>query len=131
VCSGPRALPAAVQAISTARKTATRAPCELAGNLINGCSTILSSRRGDDSGPKDHENIRALKWRDPQTHEQGQCTVAELVDLIRAHTLVYVSDDAFERTALVKVVDANPPYLRSWARGQWGNDLLTLPSFDS
>ena len=35
--------------------------------------------------------------------------MAELVALVRAHTLVYVSDEAFERTAIVRVVDADPP----------------------
>jgi hypothetical protein len=83
----------------------------------------------DDSGQIAHEHIRAIRWRDA-AHRQGQSTVAELVELIRANTLVYVSDDAFERTALVRVVDANPPYVRSWAHGEWGNDLLVLPRFD-
>ena len=85
----------------------------------------------DDSGQQRHENIRALRWRGPETLAHGQCTVAELVDLIRAHTLVYVSDEVFERTAIVRVVDAHPPYVRSWAHGEWGNDLLTLPRFDA
>jgi hypothetical protein len=61
-----------------------------------------------------------LSFRHPQV---------ELVGLIRAQTLVYVSDDAFERTALVRVVDAKPPYVRSWAHGKWGNDLLAMPRF--
>jgi hypothetical protein len=82
------------------------------------------------SGRESHQSIRAVRWRDAESLQQGQHTVAELVDLIRAHTLAYVSDDAFERTALVRVVDANPPYVRSWAHGHWGNDLLALPRFD-
>jgi hypothetical protein len=82
------------------------------------------------SGHESHESIRAVRWRDAESLQQGQHTIAELVDLIRAQTLVYVSDDAFERTALVRVVDAKPPYVRSWAHGQWGNDLLALPRFD-
>ena len=83
----------------------------------------------DRSGQDDHSNICAVRWREAESQEQGQCTVAEVVDLIRAQTLVYVSDDAFERTALVRVVDAEAPYIRSWARGRWGNDLLALPRF--
>jgi hypothetical protein len=82
------------------------------------------------SGHESHESIRAVRWRDAESLQQGQHTVAELVDLIRAQTLVYVSDDVFQRTALVRVVDAEPPYVRSWAHGQWGNDLLTLPRFE-
>ena len=85
----------------------------------------------DNSGHVRHEHIRAVRWRDADSQRRGRYTVAELVELIRAHTLVYVSDDAFERTALVRVVDADPPYVRSWAQGKWGNDLLALPRFDA
>ena len=91
----------------------------------------LTAVQFGNSGHESHESIRAVRWRDAESRQQGQYTVPELVDLIRAQTLVYVSDDAFERTALVWVVDAKPPYVRSWAHGQWRNDLLTLPRFES
>jgi len=84
----------------------------------------------DASGQEEHAHIRAVRWRDAESRQQGQSTVAEMIDLIRAQTLVYVSDDTFERTALVRVVDAKIPYLRSWAHGKWGNDLLALPRFE-
>ena len=85
----------------------------------------------DSSGRDTHENIRAVRWRDSESQQQGQYSVAELVDVIRAQTLVYVSDDAFERTALVRVVDAKPPHVRSWTHGKWANDLLALPRYDA
>ena len=84
----------------------------------------------DGSGHEHHENISAVRWRDPESQRDGEYTMAELVDLIRAGTLVYVSDDAFSRTTLVRVVDAKSPYVRSWAQGKWGNDLLTLARFE-
>ena len=84
----------------------------------------------DGSGHTNHENIRAVQWRDAESRQQGVYTVAEVVELIRSGNLVYVSDDAFERTALVRVVDAKPAYIRSWAHGKWENDLLTLRRFD-
>jgi len=84
----------------------------------------------DGSGHTNHEHIQAVQWSDAESREQGIHTVAEVVQLIRSDNLVYVSDDAFERTALVRVVGAEPPYIRSWAHGEWGNDLLTLPRFD-
>jgi hypothetical protein len=84
----------------------------------------------DGSGHTNHENIRAVQWRDAESRQQGVYTVAEVVELIRSGTLVYVSDDAFERTALVRVVDAKSPYIRSCAHGKWENDLLTLRRFD-
>ena len=85
----------------------------------------------DDSGREDHETIRAVRWRDAESREHGEHTIPEVVALVRAHTLVYVSDEAFERTAIVRVVDADPPYIRAWAQGKWANDLLALPRFSS
>ncbi len=85
----------------------------------------------DDSGREEHETIRAVRWRDGELRQQGEHTMAELVALVRARTLVYVSDEAFQRTAVVRVVDADPPYIRAWAQGKWTNDLLALPRFGS
>jgi hypothetical protein len=85
----------------------------------------------DGSGREGHETIRAVRWRDAESRQHGEHTMAELVALVRAHTLVYVSDKAFERTATVRVVDADPPYVRAWAQGKWTNDLLALPRFGS
>jgi hypothetical protein len=84
----------------------------------------------DDSGRENHESIRAVRWREAESRQQGEHMMAELVALVRAHTLVYVSDEAFERTAIVRVVDADPPYVRAWAQGKWTNDVLALPRFD-
>jgi hypothetical protein len=64
----------------------------------------------------------ALFIGDAESRQQGLYTVAEVVDLIRAETLVYVSDGAFERTALVRVVDANPP---TSAHGHMANGETT------
>ena len=85
----------------------------------------------DGTGREDHETINAVRWRDAESRQHGEHRMAELVALVRAHTLAYVSDEAFERTAIVRVVDADPPYVRAWAQGKWTNDLLALPRFDS
>ena len=85
----------------------------------------------DGSGTVDHQHLRRVRWRKADSHEEGESTVEEMVELIRHHTPVYVSDDLFSRSAVVKVVDARPPYIRSWAKGRWGNDLLALPGFSS
>lgn len=84
----------------------------------------------DDSGVIDHRHLRRVRWRKPDSREEGESTVEEMIRLIRAHTLVYVSDDLFDRSAMVRVVDAKPPYIRAWAHGHWGNDLLALPRFN-
>ena len=84
----------------------------------------------DDSGVIDHQHLRRVRWRKPDSHDEGESTIEEMVELIRAHTAVYVSDDLFDRSAIVRVVDAEPPYVRAWAHGRWGNDLLALPRFN-
>jgi hypothetical protein len=83
----------------------------------------------DDSGVIDHRHLRRVRWRKSETSE-GEASVDEIVELIRAQTLVYVSDELFERSAIVRVVDGTPPYIRAWAPGRWSNDLLALPRFD-
>jgi hypothetical protein len=85
----------------------------------------------DGSGIADHRHLRRVRWRKPDTQQQGESTVEEMIELIRAHTLVYVSDELFDRSAIVQVVDAKPPYIRTWAHGRWGNDLLALPRFNT
>jgi hypothetical protein len=99
-------------------------------SLVTPSVIWITAVRFDRSGHEKHENICAFRWRAADSQHHGRYTVAELIDVIRANTLVYVSDDAFERTALVRVVDAESPYVRSWAHGGWGNDLLALPRFD-
>ena len=83
----------------------------------------------DDSGVIDHRHLRRVRWRTPSSQEEGESTIEEMIELIRAHTPVYVSDDLFDRSAIVRVVDAKPPFIRAWAHGRWGNDLLALPRF--
>jgi hypothetical protein len=99
-------------------------------SLVTPSVIWITAVRFDRSGHEKHENICAFRWCAADSQHHGRYTVAELIDVIRANTLVYVSDDAFERTALVRVVDAESPYVRSWAHGGWGNDLLALPRFD-
>jgi len=84
----------------------------------------------DDAGVIDHQHLRRVRWHRPETNEDGEASIAEIVALIRAHTLVYVSDELFERSAVVRVVDDSPPYIRAWSHGRWGNDLLALPRFE-
>jgi hypothetical protein len=105
-------------------------PIELNPSLVASSVIWITAAQFDRSGHDKHENICAFRWRAADSHQQGTYTVAELIDVIRSGTLVYVSDDAFERTALVRVVDAESPYVREWAHGSWGNDLLALPRFD-
>jgi hypothetical protein len=101
----------------------------LEAELLDAPVIWIRAAQFDRSGETDHRHLQRVRWSKPDSHEEGESTVDEIIELIRAHTLVYVSDDLFDRTALVRVVDAKPPYIRSWAHGRWGNDLLALPRF--
>ena len=87
----------------------------------------ISAVQFDDSGIADHCHLRRVRWYKPDTGEHGESAVEEMIELIRSGMLVYVSDKLFDRTAIVRVVDAKQPYIRAWVHGRWGNDLLALP----
>ena len=53
-------------------------------------------------------------------------TVAEVVSFIRNNTNTFYVLDANGNRANVGVVDATPPYIRTYADGEWDNNLLSL-----
>ena len=53
-------------------------------------------------------------------------TVAEVVASIQAKTNTFFVQDAKGNRAEVGVVQATPPYLRTYADGVWSDNLLSL-----
>lgn len=76
-------------------------------------------------GGREHEHISSVKWQ--KNGESGISTKATMVDWINKGGKAYVADGI--RTVDVLVVNANPPYLRTYADGRWSNNLLALPQF--
>jgi len=75
-----------------------------------------------------HEHITSVKWRNPSTGDTGQNTKAEMVDWIKNKSGdARVTDGT--NTVQVGVVDASPPYIRTYADGKWTDNLLALPRF--
>jgi hypothetical protein len=74
-----------------------------------------------------HEYIAAVRWTHPSTREVGEATRAAMVDYINGGSKAYVTDG--RNTAYVGVVDAVPPYIRTYADGKWTDNLLALPRF--
>lgn len=74
-----------------------------------------------------HEHITSVQWRNPDTGATGQSTREQMVEWIRAGNLAYVSDGV--RAVQVRVVEARPPYIRTWADGVWSDNLLALPRY--
>jgi hypothetical protein len=81
------------------------------------------------SGGAGHEHIGAVRWRNPTTGNTGENTRAEMVDWIKNKGGdARVRDDA-GNDVRVGVVNATPPYLRTFADGVWTDNLLALPRY--
>lgn len=81
------------------------------------------------SGGTSNEHIVAVKWRNPQTGATGASTREEMVNWIKSETGdARVRDEGGEE-ARVGVVEANPPYIRTYADGLWNDNLLALPRY--
>jgi hypothetical protein len=79
-------------------------------------------------GGSGHEHIAAVAWENRDTGASGRSTRAQMVDFIKnqkgdarvANGNSYVG---------VQVVEANPPYLRTFADGVPTDNLLELPTY--
>ena len=78
-------------------------------------------------GTARHEHIASVRWRNPDTGATGQSTREQMVEWIRAGNYAFVSDGV--RKVQVRVVNAHPPYIRTWADGVWSDNLLALPRY--
>lgn len=81
-------------------------------------------------GVRDHPHISAVKWVDLQSGETNSSTKAVIVDWIdNKNGKAYVGTGASQ----VQVGTVHPSgaaaYLRTYADGQWTNNLVSLPEF--
>jgi Protein of unknown function (DUF3892) len=79
------------------------------------------------AGGEYHEHIESVRWRNPNTGASGQALRSQMVRWIEEGGKAYVASDA--NTVRVGVVDADPPYIRTYADGLWTNNLLSLPRY--
>lgn len=81
------------------------------------------------SGGEGHEHIAHLWWTDPADGKTGDNTRAELVSWIENENgKAYVEDGRGNRADVGVVTPAyGAKYLRTYADGQWTNNLLALP----
>lgn len=80
------------------------------------------------SGSAGHEHITTFRWRNPQTDEAGVSNKAEMVKWVRGGGVARVRDSHGNEVG-VGVVEADPPYLRTFADETWTDNLLSLPHF--
>jgi hypothetical protein len=74
-----------------------------------------------------HEHISDVRWYSPSDGKMDASPVANIVKFINEKNRAYVCDG--HRIVDVGVVDANPPYIRTYADKVWTDNLLALPKF--
>lgn len=81
------------------------------------------------AGGSGHEHITDLRWTNPATQTSDQSTRSTIIKWIQEDNGDARVRDAAGHEARVGVVQAQPPYLRTYADGDWNNNLLALPQF--
>lgn len=79
-------------------------------------------------GGTQHVHIASVKWMNPSSAKQGTSSRSEMVEWLRkAANRAYVCDGS--SIVDVGVVEADPPYIRTYADKKWTNNLLSLPTY--
>jgi hypothetical protein len=81
------------------------------------------------SGGSEHEHIASVRWKNPQSLVTGESTRAVMVDWIKNKGGDARVRDEAGKEAQVGVVEARPPYIRTWADKIWTDNLLALPRY--
>jgi hypothetical protein len=79
------------------------------------------------SGASQHEHIGSVRWLDSSNSTSNLMTTAQAVQWLLNGSKLSVAGDT--GPVDVRVVDANPPYLRTVADDKYTNNLLALPRF--
>ena len=74
-----------------------------------------------------HEHISGVRWVDSGNSTSKTMTRQQAVEWVReGNRLVVAGHDG---PVEVRVVEANPPYLRTVANGSYSDNLLSLPRY--
>jgi len=79
-------------------------------------------------GKHGHTHITDVKWLNPTTAKVGESSVSTMVGWLKNKNGVAKVSDG-RTTVNVGVMDASPPYLRTYADRVWTDNLLALPAF--
>jgi hypothetical protein len=78
-------------------------------------------------GGSKHEHIAKVTWEDRDTEHTDESTREAMVTWIEDGGEARVADGA--SYLKVRVVDAIPKYIRTYADGKWTDNLLALPTY--
>ena len=76
-----------------------------------------------------HEQIEAVRWRDPSDGTTGECTRERMAEWIGREGGLARVRDAQGREIAIYAVRSNTPHIRAFAVGVWTDDLLALPRY--
>jgi hypothetical protein len=76
-----------------------------------------------------HEHIGSVRWKNPDSGQAGQSTREKMVEWISANSGSAYVCGGNAHIARVEVVNADPPYIRTYADGVWTDNLLALPRY--
>jgi hypothetical protein len=80
------------------------------------------------SGGQGHEHITRLWWTDPASGRTGDNSRPQIVTWIEDNGKAYVDDGRGDRADVLVVTPRyGDKYLRTYADGQWTDNLLALP----
>lgn len=82
-------------------------------------------------GGKYHRHIAKMIWYNPSSpDDRYESTRAQMVTFVRNNPgEAYVYDSPTKTRVIIKVVNANPPYVRTKKDGEWQDNLLHLPKY--
>ncbi len=79
-------------------------------------------------GGQHHQHIAEMKWVNPGTSATGASSREAMVTFVRGN-----SDQAYVQgptaRAYLRVREANPPYVQTYADNTWTDNLLSLPRY--
>ncbi|TFB18210.1 DUF3892 domain-containing protein [Microbacterium sp. 3H14] len=78
---------------------------------------------------KSEDEIVRYKWRSNETSESGENDKPSLVAWVEDDGKAYVGSGSGRSLVGVVKPSNGQPYLRTYADGQWNNNLLSLPTF--
>lgn len=80
------------------------------------------------SGGSRHTHIAEVRWRNPRGGKCGSSGVQAMIKwLSEKGNVAYVRHGGSD--VRVGVVKTKPPYIRSYADGDWTDNLLALPRY--
>jgi hypothetical protein len=81
------------------------------------------------SGGVHHEHVASVRWKNPATGETGQSTREAMVEWISDKGGDARVRDSAGHDVRVGVVNADAPYIRTYADDVWTDNLLALPQY--